>query len=199
MHPSYPPIGRQPNTDQITPTPPWGDKGRRRIWGSRNSLTPGIPWLLLLSCILEGILVCQKYLGTWVELTTRPDNTQGLQTMEESLNCMVQTSCFWAAFFSPLCQDCVVQTSCFRAAFLVIPCLPCPTPLLLAQDLSIVNGSIVFSLPPSLADNTTFFMLLFSNSHLLLLNWKGSRHTKMMSLFRVLFVSFITCVRHRFT
>ena len=78
-------------------------------------------------------------------------------------------------------------------------CKPCPTPLLLAQDLSTVSDSIMSFQPPSLADNATFFMLLFSNNHPLSLNWNDSHCTKRMSLFKVSFAFSITCLQLRFT
>ena len=78
-------------------------------------------------------------------------------------------------------------------------CPPHPTLLLLVQDLSIVNASTMSSLPPSLADNATFFMLPFSNNPPLSHSWKDNRRMKTMSPFRASSAFFTTCPRPRFT
>ena len=138
-----------------------------------------------------------------MELTTCPNHTQGVQTMEEPLK-------DWVAWCEPMgsraaslhpSQDCVVHTFVFSSRLsCVVTCHPCcPTPLLLAQDLLTANDSTVSFLLLSLVNSTTFFMPPFSNSHLLLLNWKDSRYMRMMSPFKVLFASFTTCVQPRFT
>ena len=97
-------------------------------------------------------------------------------------------------------QDHVVQTFVFSSrSSCAKTCHPHPTPLLHAQDLLIANDSTVSFLPPSLADNATFFTLPFSNNPPSSLNWNDSHHTKRMSPSKVLSASSIICLPLRST
>ena len=95
--------------------------------------------------------------------------------MEEplkGLSCVVQTCVFSSrlSLLVPL-KDRVVQTFVFLSRLSCVKtCHLHPTPLLLAQDLSIVNDFTVSSPQHSLVDSATFSMLLFSNNHPLSLN-----------------------------
>ena len=137
-----------------------------------------------------------------MELTTRPNNTQQVQTMEESLKGLdrvVRTRVFSSCLSCPF-QDRVVQTFAFSSCPSCIKtCHLRPTSPLLTQDLSTVNDSTTSFLPPFLVNSAIFFMLPFSNNHPLSLSWKDSHHMRTMSPFKVLFAFFITYLRPRFT
>ena len=66
-------------TEFHKPTPR-GDRQRRRLWNSWNSLTLGISLPTFLSHILERIFLCGEHLGTWGKSPTCPNNPHIIQT-----------------------------------------------------------------------------------------------------------------------
>ena len=74
-----------------------------------------------------------------------------------------------------------------------------PTPPLLTPVILTANTSIMYSQPPSLANNTISSMPLFSNNPLSSLSWRDSHHMRTMSLSRVSSMSSITFAPHRST
>ena len=85
--------------------------------------------------------------------------------ISKRLDCVVRTRGFSSRPSYPF-QDCVVQTFAFSShPSCIKTCHLCPTPPLLVQDPSTVNGSTVSFLLPFLDANATFSMLPSSNSH----------------------------------
>ena len=63
----------------------WGDRQWRRIWSGWDSLTLGIPCLMFLSHILEGILLCREHLETQEKSPTCSNSPHVVQATKWSI------------------------------------------------------------------------------------------------------------------